>query len=160
MNFWSIRHFFFLYLRHFLEVSYFLLHAWTDQWGIRIVYLFRGSDLVEFRKCLFLPHRPARAVCAPFSDPFFPKRKLTESQRRYGTHFQQRGFFSGFPDVDYPIRILCLVKGILGGFGTKDLLDSLLDKSTSPFRIELLLLRRNHPWERAEPRNSWTYGPR
>lgn len=116
------------------------------------IYLFRERDLMESE--MLVPPSSTGAFALLF-DPFF---FWNESLRncRGGTHFQQRGFFSGFLDVDYLIRIVCLVKGILGGFGTKDLLDSLLDKSTSPFRIasELLLLRRNHPWERAEPRNS------
>lgn len=74
---------------------------------------------------------------APF-DPFF--RRLTGSRRRVRDAFFSRGDFSRVSSTrrlseTCPIRILYLVKGILGGFGTKNLLDSPLDKSTSPFRI-------------------------
>lgn len=113
-----------------------------------IVYPLRERDLVFSwnRKRLFVSTFIDRR--APFAlsfDPiFFPEAEAY--RRRYGKYFQCEGVFLRFPRRLPETRstytyLMYHVKGILGGFGAKDLLDSpRQNKSTSPFRIASQLL--------------------
>jgi len=130
----------------FLEASYFALHARTDQNEISLVdqnRLTRSSILFENE--ISSSHRVG-SVCSSClssigerrlhsrSTLLFFSRRGSLQDRRYGKYFRCEAFFSGFPrvemvytrDVSYTY-FPYFVKGILRGFGAKDLLDSPLE---------------------------------